>query len=98
MVIDCPEVRPEKSDQQDTIKSNLSVVDLDQFIRLQKEGLAAESLSPLAAGPFSFPRWHEERVHFTSSSSWHLTQRLVKETGRWSWELLDAWCAYESCK
>ncbi|CAB4283662.1 unnamed protein product [Prunus armeniaca] len=30
MVIDCPEVRPEKSDQQDTIKSNLSVVDLDQ--------------------------------------------------------------------
>ncbi|PQM37643.1 hypothetical protein Pyn_14044 [Prunus yedoensis var. nudiflora] len=64
MVIDWPEVRPAKSDQQDSIKS-----DLDQFIRLQKEGLAAESLSPLAAGPFSFPRWHEKRVHFTSSSS-----------------------------
>ena len=31
--------------------------------------LAAESLSPLAVGLFSFPRWHEERVHSTSSSS-----------------------------
>lgn len=31
--------------------------------------LAVESLSPLAVGLFSFPRWHEERVHFTSSSS-----------------------------
>lgn len=69
MVIDCPEVHPAKSDQQDSIKSDLSVVDLDQFIRLQKEGLAAESLSPLTAGPFSYPRWHEERIHFTSPSS-----------------------------
>src|ERR1044072_299081 len=31
--------------------------------------LAAESLSPLVVGLFSFPRWHEERVHSTSSSS-----------------------------
>ena len=29
--------------------------------------LAAESLSPLVVGLFSFPRWHEERVHSTSS-------------------------------
>lgn len=31
--------------------------------------LAAESLSLLVVGLFSFPRWHEERVHSTSSSS-----------------------------